>query len=116
MCIRDSVGPKDVDGNPIGGQSLARFTAEYTYPVVDRVRGAFFYDTGYVNAGSYDFSPGNISSDVGIGVRLDLPIGPIRLDYGIPIQQGDAPSKSGHFNFQYRISILNGLNFKASQR
>ena len=93
------VGPKDVDGNPIGGQSLARFTAEYTYPVVDRVRGAFFYDTGYVNAGSYDFSPSNISSDVGIGVRLDLPIGPIRLDYGIPIQQGDAPSKSGHFNF-----------------
>jgi len=93
------VGPKDENGDPIGGQSLARFTAEYTYPVVDRVRGAFFYDTGYVNSASYDFSVSNISSDVGIGIRLDLPIGPIRLDYGIPIQQGDAPSKSGHFNF-----------------
>lgn len=93
------VGPKDVYGNPIGGKTLAHLTAEYTYPVVDRVRGAFFYDTGFVNAGAYDFSPSNVSSDVGIGVRLDLPIGPIRLDYGIPIQQGDAPSKSGHFNF-----------------
>ena len=93
------VGPKDENGDAIGGQSLARATVEYTYPIIDRVRGAFFYDTGFVNSGAYDFGANNVSSDVGIGLRLDLPIGPIRLDYGYPIQQGDAPSKSGHFNF-----------------
>ncbi|HAK07489.1 MAG TPA: hypothetical protein DCO65_09555, partial [Spartobacteria bacterium] len=29
---------------------------------------------------------------------LDLPIGPLRIDYGIPIQR-DGNSKSGKFNF-----------------
>jgi outer membrane protein insertion porin family len=93
------IGPKDENNEPVGGNSMARVTAEYTYPVVDRVRGAFFYDAGYVNADAGDFSPNNVASDVGIGVRLDLPIGPIRLDYGYPISQGDSTSHGGHFNF-----------------
>src|SRR4029450_5043826 len=76
------VGPKDVNGEPIGGSTLARFTAEYTFPIVEKVRGALFYDVGFVNAGEYDFSTNNVNSDVGIGLRLDLPIGPVRIDYG----------------------------------
>ena len=93
------VGPKDINGQPIGGNSMAHITAEYTYPIIDRVRGAFFYDTGFVNSGSYDFGVHDIASDVGIGLRLDLPIGPIRVDYGYPLQKDDASSRSGHFNF-----------------
>ncbi len=94
-----NVSPKDKNGEPIGGRSLARFTAEYTFPVVDRVRGAVFYDTGIVNSGAYDFGFGHIASDVGLGVRLDLPIGPVRIDYGIPVQKGYDSSKGGKFNF-----------------
>ena len=93
------VGPKDEDGEPIGGNTLARFTVEYTFPVVDKIRGAVFYDVGFVNAGEYDFTSGNISSDVGIGVRLDLPIGPVRIDYGFPLQKDQYSSGSGKFNF-----------------
>ena len=93
------VGPKDQNNDSIGGNTMARLTAEYTYPIVDRVRGAFFYDTGFVNSAAYSFGGSNIASDVGIGLRLDLPIGPIRLDYGYPVQKGDATSTSGHFNF-----------------
>lgn len=93
------VGPKDENDDSIGGNTMARATIEYTYPIVDRVRGAFFYDTGFVNSGSYSLSGTEVASDIGIGVRLDLPIGPIRLDYGYPVQKGDATSTSGHFNF-----------------
>ena len=93
------IGPKDENLDPIGGNTMARFTAEYTYPIIDRVRGAFFYDTGFVNAKAGDFSPSNVASDVGLGIRLDLPIGPIRLDYGIPVNKGDSTSSNGHFNF-----------------
>jgi outer membrane protein insertion porin family len=93
------VGPKDADDEPIGGNTLARLTVEYTFPVVEKVRGAVFYDVGFVNEDSYDFGSGNINSDVGIGVRLDLPIGPVRIDYGIPIQTQNNNSGSGKFNF-----------------
>jgi outer membrane protein insertion porin family len=94
------VSPKDEDGEPIGGRTLARMTVEYTFPVIERVRGAVFYDVGMVNSGAYDFGGGNVNSDVGFGVRIDLPIGvPIRLDYGIPLQADEFNDSSGRFNF-----------------
>jgi outer membrane protein insertion porin family len=93
------VGPKDEDDEPIGGQTLARMTVEYTFPIMERLRGAVFYDAGFVNRGSYDFSPSDFNSDVGIGVRIDLPIGPVRLDYGIPMQADDSNGGGGKFNF-----------------
>jgi outer membrane protein insertion porin family len=93
------VGPKDEDGEPIGGNTLARLTVEWTFPVVDKIRGAVFYDVGFVNAGTYDFDLSDVASDVGLGVRLDLPIGPVRIDYGIPIQKDRWSGSGGKFNF-----------------
>lgn len=92
------VGPKDENGEPVGGKSLWRITVEMTAPVVDKVRAAVFYDIGSVGSGAYDFS-GKVNSDVGVGVRLDLPIGPVRIDYGFPLQTDGFTSKSGRFNF-----------------
>jgi outer membrane protein insertion porin family len=92
------VGPKDQFGEPLGGKSLARATIEYTVPIVAKARGAIFYDTGFVHADAYDFSGDHVASDIGVGIRLDLPIGPLRIDYGIPIQR-DGNSKDGKINF-----------------
>jgi len=92
------VGPKDEDGEPIGGKSLWRFTTEITVPVVDKVRAAIFYDIGSVGDSAYNFG-GTVNSDVGVGVRLDLPIGPVRIDYGFPLQKDEFTSSSGRFNF-----------------
>jgi len=94
-----AMAPHDNKGQPIGGDSLARMTAEYTFPIMDRVRGAGFYDTGFVNPGAFDMSVSKMGSDVGLGLRLDLPIGPVRLDYGVPIQNPYHSSSSGQFNF-----------------
>ena len=100
------VGPKDNEGDPIGGNTLVRYTIEYTIPVVERVRFAVFYDGGFVNEGSFSFSPkktanntGGFNQDVGAGIRLDLPIGPIRIDYGWPIEEDRFSSKDGQFQF-----------------
>ena len=79
--------------------SLAYFTTEYTFPIIDKVRFAVFGDIGFVNAGTYNFGTGDVNSDYGIGLRLDLPIGPIRIDYGIPIQKDKYTTSSGQFNF-----------------
>ncbi len=100
------VGPKDNKGEPIGGNLLVRGTVEYTIPVIDKVRAAFFYDVGFVNSAAYQFTPkkeangsAGLNQDVGIGLRLDLPIGPVRIDYGIPLTSDSSNSSSGKFNF-----------------
>jgi outer membrane protein insertion porin family len=93
------VGPKDVNGEPLGGNSMMRATVELTFPIIPKARGAIFYDTGFVNSESWSFGFNHLASDVGIGVRLDLPIGPMRIDYGYPIQR-DGYNGGGKFNFQ----------------
>jgi outer membrane protein insertion porin family len=94
------VGPKDIFGNPVGGQSLARFTVEYTFPIIEMARGAIFYDMGYVNPGSWSFGTDNLNSNYGIGLLVDIPaIGPIRIDYGIPIRSDFFNDSSGRFQF-----------------
>jgi len=128
------IGPRDSNGQPVGGQSMARGTAELTFPIIEKARGAIFYDAGFVNADSWDFGdetlvlprgpkglatlaydrfhnitpPPNLlgpratfdslGSDFGVGLRLDLPIGPLRLDYGFPIQTSFS-GHHGHLNF-----------------
>jgi outer membrane protein insertion porin family len=116
------VGPKDFNKEPLGGKSMARTTVEWTFPIIEKARGAIFYDIGFVNPDAWDFSEetqfipakprpigstkpprvpisyNNIASDFGFGIRLDLPIGPLRLDYGIPVQKAGTTG-SGKFNF-----------------
>ena len=120
------VSPKDNNRDSIGGQSLARATVELTFPIVLKTRGAFFYDVGFVNVDPWDFTPDHqtiprgpnaiqlaaangqpitprstyfdLAQDFGFGLRLDLPIGPLRLDYGYPLETA-GNSKRGHINF-----------------
>lgn len=91
------VGPQQ-NGEPIGGKSMARATIEWTFPLIEKARGAVFYDAGFVNASAWAFGFEHLASDIGVGLRLDLPIGPLRLDYGYPLQR-DGYRGGGHFNF-----------------
>jgi outer membrane protein insertion porin family len=93
------VSPKDINGEPLGGQTKAAFTIEYTMPIIEKARAAVFYDTGFVNAAPWDFGTSHVVSDIGVGLRLDLPIGPLRIDYGFPLQKDRGQSGSGKFNF-----------------
>lgn len=98
------VGPKALDGTPagepLGGGTAAYLTAEYTFPVVKKVRGAVFADAGFVNTDSWDFDTGDFNADVGLGLRFTLPmLGPIKIDYGIPVTSDDFNDNSGRFNF-----------------
>lgn len=92
------VGPNN-GGVYYGGNSLGYGTLEVTFPVITRVRGAFFVDAGYVNDSSWDFNGNNYNADYGFGVRLDLPIGPIRIDYGIPIVSDQYNGGPGQIQF-----------------
>ena len=91
------IGPKE-NGEPTGGQSMWRTTVELTFPIIEKARGAVFYDMGFVNSDAWSFGFNHTASDIGIGMRLDLPIGPLRLDYGYPVMR-DGYNGGGHFNF-----------------
>ena len=98
FAFRD-VGPRDKSGEPLGGQTMARVTAELSFPIIKNVRAALFYDAGFLNADPYDWSTSeHLGTDFGFGIRLDLPIGPLRIDYGIPIEK-DGRDGKGHINF-----------------
>jgi outer membrane protein insertion porin family len=103
------VGPRDVGFTEevYGGNSLGYVTFEYTVPIIETVRAAVFYDTGFVNADSWDLSPGDLYSDVGVGIRLKLPISPLplALDYAVPVSSPDEEAdKGGQFNFSLQYN------------
>lgn len=95
------VGPKDAATNePIGGNTFFMGSVEYSIPIIERLRLAVFYDIGNVYRDSYDFNVKDYLDNWGVGVRLNIPrIGPIRLDYGIPIKHDSTVSGSGKFGF-----------------
>jgi outer membrane protein insertion porin family len=103
------VGPRDSDytNEVFGGNSLGYVTLEYTVPIIETVRAAVFSDTGFVNADSWDLSANELYSDVGVGIRLKLPISPLplALDYAIPVSSPDSEAdKGGQFNFSLQYS------------
>lgn len=100
-----SISPRQPGFNePIGGDTYWFGSAEYSIPIVEQERGigvrfALFYDIGNVAADSYSWSLKHFDDNWGIGLRLNLPIGPIRLDYGIPIHHDPFNSGNGQFQF-----------------
>lgn len=74
------------------GKNLFLGSVEYRFPVASKVQGAVFSDFGNAWDGSYDLR--DIHASVGVGIQLETPIGPIRLDYG----RGEDGGKT-HFSF-----------------
>ena len=84
------LGPRDANGDPIGGRSLAEFSLE------TRVRiGSFgvvpFLDGGTLSTGALP-SLQDWQFGVGLGARYYSSFGPIRIDVGTPLtrQAGDS--------------------------
>ena len=96
------IGPIDpVSKDPLGGESMLIGNLEYLYPVFSFLKLAAFYDAGNVWSKVNKFASGGLKSGVGLGVRIKTPIGPIMLDYGIPLntEPGEDTRGSGRFHF-----------------
>ena len=89
------LGPKDVDGDPIGGRGLAEFGLEARIRL-KQFGGNFgivpFFDGGSLSEEALpDFKEWRFAA--GMGVRYYSSFGPIRIDVGVPLnrQKGDGP-------------------------
>lgn len=65
------------------GKRKLLFNIEYRLNFSDLFQGVFFYDLGDAwNVGDPNFD--NFLTGWGPGIRINTPLGPIRLDYGVP--------------------------------
>ena len=80
------------------GKKMYAATLEYRFPIAKKVQGVLFTDAGStwgIDEGKIPWytDDDSLNWSVGVGIRLQTPIGPIRLDYG----HGDR----NKFNFSF---------------
>jgi outer membrane protein insertion porin family len=78
----DTVGPELDDGTPIGGNVFLVLNAELRVTVVGSLGVVAFWDGGNAWLDPDDVRWTDIRTTVGGGLRLNTPVGPLRLDYG----------------------------------
>ncbi len=78
------------------GNSMLKATLEYRFPIVKKVQGVLFTDNGYAwdKRHEDEFDLGLLKNSYGVGLRINSPLGPVKLDYGY----GDDGGKF-HFSF-----------------
>jgi outer membrane protein insertion porin family len=96
------LGPHDPKGNPIGGEFYTIFNVEYTFPLYGELLGAVFVDAGNLLPDADNPGFNDMRYGIGAGLRYKLPIGPIRLDYGVnPNPREHEDIGAFHFSFGF---------------
>ena len=78
------VGPL-IDDEPVGGRTLVETSVELRHPITDLFSGVVFLDSGQVSLQSWTFPFDDLQYGTGVGVRVKTPIGPLGIDFGVPI-------------------------------
>lgn len=84
-----TLGPKDENGNEYGGAKQLVNNLELLFPLINSagIRGLFFYDVGNAFDDNQSVDFGELRQSAGFGVRWSSPLGPIRLEFGHPLDR-----------------------------
>jgi outer membrane protein insertion porin family len=89
-------GPKDINGEPIGGVKQLVFNAEYIFPIIQeyKFKGVVFFDAGRAY-GTGETIGSDLRYTTGAGIRWISPMGPIRIEWGYNLDKraGESASK-----------------------
>ncbi|HEV7734437.1 MAG TPA: outer membrane protein assembly factor BamA [Candidatus Binatia bacterium] len=100
-----TLGPREAKKNtrgeiistsPIGGSSQFILNNEIIFPLVQSIglKGVVFVDAGNAYGGDEDISLDNTRASAGAGVRWLSPLGPLRVELGLPIKDKKRDQKS----------------------
>ncbi|NOQ23522.1 MAG: BamA/TamA family outer membrane protein [Candidatus Aegiribacteria sp.] len=78
----NSLGPKDDEGNPIGGRFEILGSFEIRTRIVGNLGAVLFADAGGLWNAFNEFDLSTAGFGTGIGLRYNTLFGPLRLDYG----------------------------------
>jgi outer membrane protein insertion porin family len=90
----NSLGPRDSDGDPLGGSFRTVGKMEIVFPPpfmteTNSVRLSAFFDVGNVFPGTEDFSASDLRMSVGLGGSWLSPIGPLAVSIAKPLNDKD---------------------------
>lgn len=91
------LGPQ-VDGYPTGGEAMWNTNFELIRKITNTVSAVAFIDAGALSRDFDGIDSADLEVATGLGIRLDLPIGPVRLEYGFNLTR-DAGEPAGAFHF-----------------
>ncbi len=86
------LGPKNSQGDVLGGRFLSVISLEYEQGILENWGLAAFVDSG----NAYNLDNIKINTGVGLGVRWYSPIGLVRVDFAVPL---DESNSSFQFHF-----------------
>ena len=84
-----TLGPEDGQGNEFGGNKQLVNNLEVIFPVINSagIKGVLFYDVGEAFDDEVSMSFGDLRQSYGYGIRWLSPLGPIRVEFGYPIDR-----------------------------
>ena len=99
------VGPRDLNGDFIGGDTEAYFNFEYIFPLHKElnIKGVTFFDVGNTWNEDDQWGLDDVAFDswrysAGAGIRWLSPLGPMRFEYGVNLDARDN-EPNGKFDF-----------------
>jgi len=81
----DYLGPRNISGDPIGGNAVLEGNLELRFPLYKNFRAAAFLDFGNVFLKVKDIDVGQLKYGSGFGLRYQTPIGPLGVDLAFPL-------------------------------
>ncbi len=97
------LGPISGGGFATGGEGMWNTNVELIRNITSSVSAVGFFDAGALSS-SYDtLGAVDIDLAVGLGIRLELPIGPVRFEYGYNLTK-DEGEPTGTFHFAIGVA------------